>query len=202
MIRFVDLVLALLMLVLAALPMLIIVGVIYAHDGFPVIFRQTRVGRNGRLFTIFKFRSMRLGPPDDCSSALAGASRDEKLLTRAAFQTTQVDDPRITPVGRLIRKTHLDELPQILNVLRGDMSLVGVRPDTPAQEVDYTEEYWCLRHSLRPGITGLAQVMNPIDGGMEGRQYWETVWIEQHSLRVYSAVLLRTVVKVLKRSSF
>jgi lipopolysaccharide/colanic/teichoic acid biosynthesis glycosyltransferase len=121
---------------------------------------------------------------------------------RTRFRTTQPDDPRVTPVGRVIRKTHLDELPQLYNVLRGDMSLVGVRPDTPAQETDYSEEYWRFRHKLRPGITGPAQAMNPADGGMEGRCYWETVWIEHHSLPLYFRVLLKTVSKVLKMSSF
>jgi lipopolysaccharide/colanic/teichoic acid biosynthesis glycosyltransferase len=202
MIRLLDIVLALLMLVLAGLPMLIVAGVIYAYDGFPIIFRQTRVGWNGRPFTIFKFRSMHLAPPDSRSGTVAGTSRDEKAQARAAFQTTEVNDPRITPMGSVIRKTHLDELPQIFNVLRGDMSLVGVRPDTPAQEVDYSEEYWRLRHSLRPGITGLAQVMNTPEGGMDGRRHWETVWIERHSLRLYFSILFRTVVKVLKSNSF
>lgn len=202
MIRIFDIILALLMLVLAGVPMLIVAAAIYAHDGFPVIFRQTRVGRHGQPFTIFKFRSMRLAPPDSRSGAVTGTSRDEKARARAAFETTQVNDPRITPVGRLIRKTHLDELPQIFNVLRGDMSLVGVRPDTPAQEVDYSVAYWCLRHSLRPGITGLAQVMNRAGGGMERRRHWETLWIERHSLRLYFSVLFRTVVKMLKCNSF
>jgi len=202
MIRLFDIALALLMLLLAGLPMLIVAVAIYAHDGFPVIFRQSRVGQGGRPFTIFKFRSMCLAPLDSRSGTVNGTSREDKQQARATFQTTQANDPRITPVGRVIRKTHLDELPQIFNVLRGDMSLVGVRPDTPAQEVDYTEDHWRLRHRLRPGITGLAQVRNSAGGGMEGRLYWDTVWIEQHSLRLYFSVLFRTVVKVLKRNSF
>lgn len=202
MIRLLDIVLGLLMLVLAALPMVIIAGAIYAHDGFPVIFRQARVGRHGQLFTIFKFRSMRMARPESRSGTVSGTSWDVKVHARAAFQTTQTNDPRITPIGKVVRKTHLDELPQIFNVLRGDMSLVGVRPDTPAQEVDYPPRYWQLRHSLRPGITGLAQVMNTSEGGMEGRRRWESVWIERHSLRLYFSVLLRTVVKVLRRNSF
>ncbi|WP_272010109.1 sugar transferase [Roseovarius sp. ZX-A-9] len=202
MIRFLDIVLALLILVVTGLPMLVVAVAIYAHDGFPVVFQQIRVGRNGRPFTIFKFRSMRLAPPESSSGAVTGTSRDEAVQARAAFQTTQANDPRITPVGRVIRKSHLDELPQLFNVLRGDMSLVGVRPDTPAQEVDYTEDYWRRRHSLRPGITGLAQVMNTQADGMDGRRHWETVWIERHSLLLYLSVLFRTVVKVLKRNSF
>lgn len=202
MIRMLDIVLALLLLAVTALPMLIVAVAIYAHDGFPVIFRQIRVGRAGRPFTIFKFRSMRLAPPDNSSGAVSGRSRKDKARARAAFQTTIVNDPRITPVGHVIRKSHLDELPQIFNVLRGDMSMVGVRPDTPAQEVDYTPEYWRRRYSLRPGITGLAQVMNTSADGMEGRCRWESIWIEQHSLRLYFMVLLRTVLKMLKRNSF
>ena len=202
MIRLFDIFFALLILLLAGLPMLIVALAIFAHDGFPVLFRQTRVGQHGRNFTILKFRSMQLAPPDSRSGEVTGTSQEEKIRARAAFKTTQLNDPRITPVGRLIRSSHLDELPQLFNVLRGDMSIVGVRPDTPAQEVDYSHKYWSIRHSLRPGITGLAQVMNTAEAGMEGRRHWETIWIERHSLRLYLIILLRTVVKVCKNESF
>lgn len=202
MIRLFDVLLSAVLLVMTAPLMLVIVMMIYIHDGAPVLFRQTRVGRNGRTFAILKFRSMRQEDPEGRSGEVTSRNHEDKARARARFRTTQPDDPRITPVGRVIRKTHLDELPQLLNVLRGDMSLVGVRPDTPAQEADYSEGYWRFRHRLRPGITGPAQVMNPADGGMEGRRYWETVWIERHSLRLYFRVLLTTVSKILKTSSF
>ena len=109
------------------------------EDGRPVLFRQVRVGRGGRTFGMYKFRSM--------------------VRNAAAIGPwhTATDDPRITRVGRFIRRTSIDELPQLFNVLRGDMSLVGPRPDVPAQEALYTPADWALRCSVRPGVTGWAQ---------------------------------------------
>lgn len=111
------------------------------ESGFPVLFRQTRVGLNGRTFGMFKFRSM------------------VKNAASIGPYFTTTNDPRITRVGRFIRRTSLDELPQLLNVLTGDMSLVGPRPDVPAQQSLYSEADWAQRCSLRPGITGLAQAL-------------------------------------------
>jgi lipopolysaccharide/colanic/teichoic acid biosynthesis glycosyltransferase len=109
------------------------------ESGRPVLFRQVRMGLGGREFGMYKFRSM-----------VQDAAATGPYHTRA-------DDPRITRVGRWIRRTSLDELPQLLNVLIGDMSLVGPRPDVPAQRALYAPVDWALRCSVRPGITGLAQ---------------------------------------------
>ncbi|MBX3096505.1 MAG: sugar transferase [Fimbriimonadaceae bacterium] len=103
------------------------------------LFRQTRIGKNCETFTILKFRSM-----------VAGADQIGSFRTNAG-------DARITSVGKFIRKTSIDELPQLINVIKGEMSIVGPRPDTPKQEGDYTPEAWRERHRVRPGITGLAQ---------------------------------------------
>ncbi|MBF4210500.1 sugar transferase [Pseudomonas donghuensis] len=112
---------------------------IYFSDFGPVLFKQRRVGRGGREFCIYKFRSMVIN-----AERLGGYS-------------TADGDPRITRVGKFIRRTSLDELPQLFNVFLGDMSVVGPRPDVPAQRSLYTDEEWRIRHSVRPGITGLAQ---------------------------------------------
>ena len=202
MIRLIDIFLCFLLLLLAAMPMLILAVAIMIEDGFPIVFRQTRMGVNRRPFTIFKFRSMKVGDPEHGSGEAMGGGVQDKQKARLKFKTTMLDDPRITTIGRVIRKTHLDELPQLFNVLRSDMSLVGVRPDTPAQEIDYDRDYWVKRHIYKPGITGLAQVMNHKNGGMAGRQHWEIVWIEQKSLTLYFLILFRTVLKVLSRNSF
>ncbi|MES2281401.1 MAG: sugar transferase [Pseudomonadota bacterium] len=138
--RLMDMVLSLAALVLLS-PVLVFVALwIVLDSGRPVLFRQTRVGRDGQPFGILKFRSMRI----------------DATATGPYF--TQANDPRITGVGRFIRRTSIDELPQLLNVLWGDMSLVGPRPDVPAQQSLYTPDDWTLRCSVRPGITGLAQV--------------------------------------------
>jgi len=109
------------------------------ESGFPVLFRQQRVGLGGRLFPMLKFRSM------------------VKDAASIGPYFTSGDDPRITRVGRFLRRSSIDELPQLVNVLRGDMSLVGPRPDVPAQQALYRPEDWAVRCSVRPGITGLAQ---------------------------------------------
>ena len=111
------------------------------EGGGPVLFQQTRLGLRGREFKMLKFRSMR-----------RGADTTGPYFTAA-------NDPRITRVGRLIRRTSIDELPQLINVLRGDMSLVGPRPDVPAQRGLYNDTDWAQRCSVRPGITGLAQAL-------------------------------------------
>ncbi len=124
---------------------------IAAESGWPVLFRQTRLGLNGQSFGMFKFRSM------------------VKNAAAIGPYFTSNDDPRITRVGRFIRRTSLDELPQLFNVLTGDMSLVGPRPDVPAQRNLYVDADWAQRCSVRPGITGLAQAKIR-SGGSEGER--------------------------------
>ena len=139
--RALDIVLSLLALV-ALSPLLLGTALVIAlESGRPVLFRQTRLGLQGRAFGMFKFRSM------------------VKNAAAIGPYFTSANDPRITCVGRFIRRTSIDELPQILNVLLGDMSLVGPRPDVPAQRALYSDADWAQRCSVRPGITGLAQAL-------------------------------------------
>lgn len=137
--RVLDLVLCLLALLLLSPLMLLTAVAVALESGFPVLFVQQRVGRGGREFGMYKFRSM------------------VKNAAAVGPHYTDSNDPRITGVGRFIRRTSLDELPQLLNVVKGDMSLVGPRPDLPAQRADYSQADWEERCSVRPGITGLAQ---------------------------------------------
>jgi lipopolysaccharide/colanic/teichoic acid biosynthesis glycosyltransferase len=140
--RTADLVFSIIGLVLALPFMAAIAVAVYLESGAPVLFRQARIGLNGKPFEILKFRSMRNEP-----------------VPKAASWTSD-RDPRITRVGRFIRKFRLDELPQLINVLRGDMSVVGPRPEQPslAEMLEEHIPYYGQRHSLRPGITGWAQV--------------------------------------------
>ena len=139
--RAMDIVLAMAAL-LALAPLLLGAALAIALEtGLPVLFRQTRVGLNGREFGMYKFRSM------------------VKNAAQVGPYFTTDNDPRITRVGRFVRRTSIDELPQLINVLKGEMSLVGPRPHVPAQRSLYTPVDWAQRCSVRPGITGLAQAL-------------------------------------------
>lgn len=198
-IRACDILGAVLLLLILGLPMLAIALAIRLSDAGPAIFRQQRVGQGCKRFTILKFRTMR----DDKSGenmGVAGESEDAETA-RLKFRRTEVGDPRITPVGAFLRPSHLDELPQLINILRGDMSFVGVRPDTPVQEGDYATEFWRLRHALRPGLTGPAQLRtDPLT--FEQRAAEELRWLSNPTLGAYLDYLFRTLRKVLIRSSF
>jgi lipopolysaccharide/colanic/teichoic acid biosynthesis glycosyltransferase len=197
-IRSIDLLVASVLFVIFFFPMIIIAGLILLEDGTPVLFKQTRVGRNKKVFVIFKFRSMRT----DLKRATGEISnRDSLLSDREAFVTTSENDIRVTKVGKLIRPAHLDELPQLINVLSGSMSLVGVRPDVPVQVADYSEQEWALRHKYRPGLTGLAQVSNCVDS-MAQRTKLDLEWVNNRSVSLYCKVIIKTISKVLSRSSF
>jgi lipopolysaccharide/colanic/teichoic acid biosynthesis glycosyltransferase len=134
-----DLVLGLLALIVLSPVGLIAAAAIALESGRPVFFQQTRIGRHGRPFRMWKLRSM------------------VREAASVGPHFTVSGDTRITRVGQVIRRTSIDELPQIFNVLAGDMSLVGPRPNVPAQRDLYSDEEWRLRCSVRPGITGLAQ---------------------------------------------
>lgn len=143
-----DFLVALVLLVLTAPLMLLAIVLIKISSRGPVIYSQTRLGKNGKPFTIYKLRTMY----HECES-----------LTGATW--SMPGDSRITPVGRWLRKTHLDELPQLWNILRGDMSLVGPRPERPefVPQLEKAIPHYRERMLVRPGVTGLAQVQLPPD---------------------------------------
>ena len=150
---------------LALSPLLLAAALAIAlESGLPVLFRQTRVGLKGREFGMFKFRSM------------------VKNAASLGPYFTQADDPRITRVGRFLRRTSIDELPQLINVLKGDMSLVGPRPDVPAQRSLYSDADWAQRCSMRPGITGLAQALYRSDSTEAQRLEADLRYIREASL--------------------
>ena len=163
---------------------------IYLESPGPVIFKQTRVGRNGRLFSIYKFRSMYMDAEE----------RKKELMSKNQMNGLMFklkDDPRITKVGKFIRKTSIDEFPQFFNVLKGDMSLVGTRPPTMDEFVKY-EEHHKRRLSLKPGITGLWQVT----GRSHIQDFEEVVsldlnYIDHWSIWSDLRILCQTVIVVL-----
>lgn len=147
--------------------------------GSPVIFRQERAGLHGRTFAVLKFRSM--------------------THDRDASGRLLADDERLTPFGRLLRRSSLDELPQLLNVLRGDMSLVGPRPLLPRYLAHYTPEE-SRRHDLRPGLTGLAQVSGRNGLGWDERLALDVRYVETATLRGDLGILARTVLQAVRGS--
>ncbi|MEI6804309.1 MAG: TIGR03013 family XrtA/PEP-CTERM system glycosyltransferase [Burkholderiales bacterium] len=183
--RIVDIVFSCLLIVLT-LPLMLLTGLlILLEDARPVLYRQERVGLHGRLFNVVKFRSMRTDAEKDGTPRWASAS-----------------DDRITRVGRIIRKLRIDELPQLFCVLRGDMSLVGPRPERAYFVSQLTRElpYYAVRHSVKPGVTGWAQVRYhygaSVDDSAEKLQY-DLYYVKNHSLLLDLLVLFETVGVVL-----
>jgi len=164
----------------------------------PALIRQTRVGRNHRLFVLYKFRSMYTGSSDEVHRQYV-----RKLLTedeppaggqRGLFKLE--DDPRVTPVGRLLRRTSIDELPQLLNVIRGDMSLVGPRPALH-WEVEMIGEAHGQRFDVRPGLTGLWQVSGRSRLTMRQGLELDVEYVSRQSFAFDLMILLKTVPVVL-----
>lgn len=158
---------------------------IYFESGGPVVFRQERVGKGGRSFWLLKFRSMR-----------TDAEKDGKP------QWAKQNDPRVTAVGRFIRKTRIDELPQLINVLRGEMSFVGPRPERPFFVGQLTEKipFYGARHSVKPGVTGWAQVRAAYGASEEDAKTkleYDLYYIKNQSLWLDIAILAETVRVVL-----
>jgi lipopolysaccharide/colanic/teichoic acid biosynthesis glycosyltransferase len=159
--------------------MLAVAFAVWAYDRKPVLYRQIRVGRTGAEFGMYKFRSMRTD------------------ADRIGGYSTATNDPRITGVGRFIRRTSLDELPQLFNVLFGDMSLVGPRPDVPQQRSLYTEEEWRQRHQVRPGVTGLAQATLRSNCTEEQRKALDLEYVRRSSLGFDLRIIALTVRQIL-----
>jgi exopolysaccharide biosynthesis polyprenyl glycosylphosphotransferase len=187
--RILDLVLASAALVILTPFLSAIALVIRLREGPPVLFRQTRLGLHGRPFQVVKFRTM----VPDAEDRLAELS-DQNEVSGPAFKVT--DDPRLTPTGRWLRSTSLDELPQLLNVVRGEMSLVGPRPPLP-REVDAYDIWHRRRLSMQPGITGLWQVVARRDPDFDRWVRLDLDYIDRWSLWLDLKIMLRTIPAVL-----
>lgn len=192
--RLFDLLLAPVLLVLAAPIMLAIALMIKIEGPGPIFFRQTRVGLGGRAFRVYKFRSMRV----DAEAVLRADPELYARYVNGNYKLSAKEDPRISAFGAFIRRTSLDELPQLLNVLRGDMSLIGPRPVVPLEVREYGDKA-AIVLGVRPGITGYWQVSGRSDVGYPERVDMDVHYVSNWSFGLDMAILFRTVPYVLRR---
>lgn len=188
--RLLDITLAILCLILFSPVILVCALAVWKDVGCPVIFRQERIGKGGKPFMIYKFRSMR---------SESGREDVPRLSTG--------DDKRLTRLGRFLRLHHLDELPQLWNVLRGDMSFVGYRPERKyfIDKIMERDNRYELLYSMRPGVTSLATLYNGYTDSMEKmlkRLELDLYYLERHSLRMDLDILWRTFAKTITGKVF
>lgn len=197
--RIIDICIAALLL-LVTLPTFLAIAVLVAADGGPVFYAHQRIARGGRTFGCLKFRSMR--PDADAVLANILATNPEARHEWATGRKLR-RDPRVTALGRLLRSTSLDELPQLLNVLRGDMSLVGPRPVTQEELEKYylnsSRDAYLSYLSVRPGITGPWQISGRSDTSYNERIRLDTDYTRTLTLRADLAILAKTCVAVIRR---
>ena len=180
------------LLVLSAPVLLVAMLAVRLQDGGPAIFRQVRVGKDGEPFTLFKLRTM----VPDAEQQLVDVTSVNQRAGGPLFKATS--DPRRTRVGRILETTSLDELPQLLNVLRGDMSLVGPRPALPHEVAQFDDEL-LGRHRVQPGITGLWQVEARDKPDFEIYRRLDLFYVENWSIGLDLAIMFSTVCSVLGR---
>ena len=172
-----DLIFALFAFILLLLPMVVIAVIIRIDSDGPILFRQERLGKNGKIFTMYKFRTMRL------DAEINGP------------QWAQPDDERCTKAGRIMRKSRLDELPQLINIIKGDMSFVGPRPERPCFYEEF-EKYihgFSNRLAVTPGLTGLAQVNGGYDLSPEEKIVFDMEYIRTQSLWLDIKLIFKTI---------
>jgi lipopolysaccharide/colanic/teichoic acid biosynthesis glycosyltransferase len=190
--RAMDLIIASLLMVVLAPIMAVAALIVRVSIGSPVLFRQQRIGLNGRPFELYKLRTMR---PERRvrDEPYGGPDRRHTHKSR--------NDPRVLPIGSLLRKFRVDELPQLWNVLKGDMSMVGPRPELP-HIVSRYEHWQHRRHTVRPGLTGLWQVSSLNDRPMHECTEVDVQYVESIGLRVDIAILARTPLAIVGRPGY
>ena len=175
--------------------MLMIVAAIKLTDPGPIFFGHRRIGFGGRHFFCLKFRSM----PTNAAELLQAHLRANPDASEEWRATQKLrNDPRVTPLGRILRETSLDELPQLFNVLRGEMSLVGPRPIVDEEAIRYAHRFSAYKKT-RPGLTGLWQVSGRSDASYTARVKFDSLYVRSWSFLLDVGILLRTVGVVLKR---
>ena len=194
--RVIDIVLAAVGVAVLTPLWLVVALLIRISDHGPAFFKQTRVGKNGQPFTMYKFRTMRVDAEQVKASLEAANRADAGAGNSVMFKMR--DDPRVTRVGRVLRKTSIDELPQLFNVIKGDMSLVGPRPPLPSEVATY-EPHVMGKFAVRPGITGLWQI-----SGRSNLSWEETVQLDldyaaTRTVGLDMWILLQTVPALLRQ---
>ena len=160
-------------------PIIIIFGILVKlEDGGPIFYKQERLGKNNKKFYIYKIRSMKID-----AEKIGGEKKKKK------------DDPRITKIGKFIRKTRIDEIPQLFNILNGEMSLIGPRPERPELTYKFEEEIpgFINRLKIKPGLTGLAQVNGGYEISPEEKLRWDLIYIKTQSFIVDIKIILKTI---------
>lgn len=163
-------------------PLIIIFGIfIKLEDKGPIIYKQERVGKYGRLFNVYKLRSMRID------------------AEKYGAQWAKVNDPRILKVGKFMRKTRIDEIPQLFNILKGDMSIIGPRPERPMFTMQFNEEIdgFINRLLVKPGLTGWAQVNGGYDMTPAEKLKWDLDYIQSRNIFIDIKIILKTVKVIL-----
>lgn len=194
--RFFDFFVSLLALVLFS-PIFLIVSILIKLDSKgPVMIKQERIGKNGKNFTLYKFRTMVVGADDILKEIM---STDNELSREYAMNKKMRNDPRVTKIGKILRKTSIDELPQFLNVLKNDMSIVGNRPYLP-RELEDMGDYYNYIILTKPGITGYWQT-----NGRSGITFTERLRLEKYyslnrSLKLDINIAFKTIMVLVKRS--
>ena len=178
--RFLDVFFSLLFLIILSPLLLIVSLIILLSDGRPVSFKQERIGYKGKRFFIYKFRTMQIGTREASTAELTEASEV------------------ITKTGKFLRKSSIDELPQLINVLKGEMSFIGPRPLIPSEEIIHKMRMEYNVYSVRPGITGLAQVNGRDNISDEQKALYDKEYVEGKSLKMDIKILAMTVLNVVK----
>lgn len=184
--------------VIALIPLTIIIYitriVLKENDG-PIFYDQLRIGKDGKVFKMYKYRSMVIGADEKLFKYL---EENEEARKEYKEYKKLKDDPRITKIGKFLRKTSLDEFPQFINVLKGNMSLVGPRPYLPREKEDMGEYYTYIIKS-RPGITGYWQIAGRSDVNFDDRLKMDYDYNKNRSLKTDLKILVKTVLNVIKK---
>lgn len=182
---------------LLLLPMIFVIKIISLvnKDRDSIFFKQERIGKDGKLFTLYKFRSM---VPDADQILLNLMQTDEEFRKEYTIHKKAKNDPRITPIGRILRKTSLDEFPQFINVLKGDMSMIGNRPYLPREQKDMGKYYHEIIKT-KPGITGYWQTNGRSNTTFKERLKLEKKYNEMQGFKIDLKIMINTVIQVFKK---